>query len=296
MKTKYALTALLSFLLGSIVSTAQTVDMNDFQGIIGATYRYTGTYNSKGGTLEYRFYSYSPLGSEGTRVTVSFSANNPSDDYSLSMYKQNSAIVRSEFSNSSYSYTMYYDPYWSLVPRFVKVGNSYNSTTNYTYTISGINVFGTIDATIDVVGTEYINLPGGTFEAMKGTASALTTESWDSGWAQTEQEMTIWYVRGVGMVKQQISTHQTSSTGLNNYLSTNIILSYTSIHLPNEPVVPSTHWGKFPKQNGNYVNTEDWMGVLEISNAPWVFSYNEGHYLYIPEETANAGRGWMYSP
>ncbi len=38
------------------------------------------------------------------------------------------------------------------------------------------------------------------------------------------------------------------------------------------------------------------MGVLEITHAPWTWCDSVPCWFCIPEETANAGNGWVYPP
>jgi hypothetical protein len=98
------------------------------------------------------------------------------------------------------------------------------------------------------------------------------------------------------MVKQVISNVGSDSSGGNTNTTTNITLNYTNVSLPNDPVVPSTTWGQFQIQNGNLVDTGDWMGLVEVSSAPWIYRYDEGRYVYVPIESANSGKGWTYTP
>lgn len=42
------------------------------------------------------------------------------------------------------------------------------------------------------------------------------------------------------------------------------------------------------------IDTGAYMGYLEVSNAPWVYSYNMGKFLYIPEEASGLFGSWTY--
>ena len=42
------------------------------------------------------------------------------------------------------------------------------------------------------------------------------------------------------------------------------------------------------------IDTGAWMGYLEVSNAPWVFSYNLGKYVYMPEDGSGMFGSWTY--
>lgn len=42
------------------------------------------------------------------------------------------------------------------------------------------------------------------------------------------------------------------------------------------------------------VDTGAWMGYLEVSNAPWVYSFNLGKYVYLPEEGSGLFGSWTF--
>lgn len=55
-------------------------------------------------------------------------------------------------------------------------------------------------------------------------------------------------------------------------------------------------WGSFEilsDPSGNYVNSEDWMGWLEVSYKPFVWHIQSGIWLYIEESVASRGSGWI---
>jgi hypothetical protein len=67
--------------------------------------------------------------------------------------------------------------------------------------------------------------------------------------------------------------------------------------VPTAPFLPS--WGSFvptPNPNGIYVDTGDWLGWLDITIRPWVWSYTANEWLYMPEPVAAAQGGWLFIP
>lgn len=52
-------------------------------------------------------------------------------------------------------------------------------------------------------------------------------------------------------------------------------------------------WRGYPIEDG-YVDTGDWMGVLHVAASPWVYSFDMGKFVYIPENVDLNGF-WMYS-
>lgn len=44
------------------------------------------------------------------------------------------------------------------------------------------------------------------------------------------------------------------------------------------------------------IDTTSFLGVLEISHAPWVFSYSLDQYIYLPEAQVSESGGWGFVP
>ncbi|NDV63187.1 hypothetical protein G0Q06_12045 [Puniceicoccales bacterium CK1056] len=55
-------------------------------------------------------------------------------------------------------------------------------------------------------------------------------------------------------------------------------------------------WGGFPIGEGGYVDTGDWIGWVWVDQDPWVWSFDLDKYVYVPQASANAGKGWVYAP
>lgn len=62
---------------------------------------------------------------------------------------------------------------------------------------------------------------------------------------------------------------------------------------------PVGFFGNYPAPTADsmqLIDTGAYMGYLEVSKAPWVYSYNMGKYLYIPEDGAGLFGNWTYMP
>jgi beta-glucanase (GH16 family) len=54
-------------------------------------------------------------------------------------------------------------------------------------------------------------------------------------------------------------------------------------------------WADWP-MTGNAVDTGDFMGWLEISYAPWIWSYSMDGWIYMPEENVSDNGSWVFVP
>jgi len=61
-------------------------------------------------------------------------------------------------------------------------------------------------------------------------------------------------------------------------------------------VQSGTIWAGFPIVEGGYVDTGDFMGWLYVGSAPWIWSANEGKYIYLPESNVIASGAWSFTP
>lgn len=58
-------------------------------------------------------------------------------------------------------------------------------------------------------------------------------------------------------------------------------------------------WGGFAiesRDGGEYVDTGDWLGELEVSLRPWTWSTGISEWFVIDEQVAADGKGWVYVP
>ena len=69
----------------------------------------------------------------------------------------------------------------------------------------------------------------------------------------------------------------------------------SSFVFDNLRIVEIDTWGGWKKE-GDYVDTGDWMGWLNVSNGDWVWSYDLGAFLYLPEEHVMDSGAWTFVP
>ncbi|MCC5834018.1 MAG: glycoside hydrolase family 16 protein [Opitutales bacterium] len=68
-------------------------------------------------------------------------------------------------------------------------------------------------------------------------------------------------------------------------------IEYIRVYAPSEN---AESWLGFPVQRG-YADTGDWLGPVNISNAPWLYSADWG-WFNAPEEAQNETGGWIWLP
>ena len=53
-------------------------------------------------------------------------------------------------------------------------------------------------------------------------------------------------------------------------------------------------WAGYPVVSDGYVNTEDWMGWLNILNEPYIYSESLKQWMYLEEEQVSESGAWTY--
>lgn len=129
---------------------------------------------------------------------------------------------------------------------------------------------------------------------------------WIKGGAFTEQTHVADYhyfrkndTNGVGPMRSLIfrlggNSSSATTTGLPTYVD-NIAVDTAGMNL-NAPEAPSLGtWGPWDiaDAEGN-VNTESWMGWLNVANKPFVWSYDLESYIYIEEANIDSSGSWTY--
>ncbi len=62
------------------------------------------------------------------------------------------------------------------------------------------------------------------------------------------------------------------------------------------PVDPDPEeWAGYTVSEDGWVNTEDFMGMLYVENAPWIWVSNLNRYIYLPEEYVEADGAWSFA-
>lgn len=57
-----------------------------------------------------------------------------------------------------------------------------------------------------------------------------------------------------------------------------------------------TTWAGYEFDELGNLNTEAWLGWLNITYSPWVYVYDLSSYVYLPEEDVLSGGSWVYFP
>jgi hypothetical protein len=71
----------------------------------------------------------------------------------------------------------------------------------------------------------------------------------------------------------------------------------TDAEVPDEPEPEPTTWAGYSVEaDGTSVNTDTFLGWIDILNDPWIWSYSLDGYLYLPEENVSDVGGWAYAP
>lgn len=117
-----------------------------------------------------------------------------------------------------------------------------------------------------------------------------TLESWD---------ITITYPDDVAAEPfQVIQVGFEISTEFDN---TAFVMDSASIYFENidayierdsEPVT----WAGYTVDESGYADTGDWMGMVYVTNDPWIYVYDLGKYVHIPTEAVSESGAWIYTP
>jgi hypothetical protein len=60
--------------------------------------------------------------------------------------------------------------------------------------------------------------------------------------------------------------------------------------------VEPTFWAGYEVDASGWINTEGWMGYLNVAAAPWVWSATLAKWLYMPEANVSESGAWVYAP
>ena len=58
--------------------------------------------------------------------------------------------------------------------------------------------------------------------------------------------------------------------------------------------VATPTWAGFPIEDGDNVNTGDWMGWINVTYAPWTYNFALGEWMYMREDRVNENGGWAF--
>ena len=63
------------------------------------------------------------------------------------------------------------------------------------------------------------------------------------------------------------------------------------------PKVEANPWINYPDMGNGWIDTGSWMGMLNVTHTPWVYSADSAKYLYIPNNGVSIGQGaWSWVP
>ena len=75
--------------------------------------------------------------------------------------------------------------------------------------------------------------------------------------------------------------------------------SPNSVQVSATPQPAPTHWAGFQVLGGRWVDTDSWLGLLNVEAAPWkpwVFSDVIQGWMYIPEDMVTTEGSWLFAP
>lgn len=91
-------------------------------------------------------------------------------------------------------------------------------------------------------------------------------------------------------------TPDLTTTGAPTYLD-NFYLDTTGINLTQPPVSGgpvNAQWNGYEVLDGGWVNTNTWIGWVNVADDPWIISTSLDGWIYLPEGQDTASGAWMY--
>ncbi len=55
-------------------------------------------------------------------------------------------------------------------------------------------------------------------------------------------------------------------------------------------------WLDYIQLQDGWIDTGSWMGMMNVSDAPWIYPINWGKYIYIPNEAVGDNGAWVFVP
>ena len=62
------------------------------------------------------------------------------------------------------------------------------------------------------------------------------------------------------------------------------------------PLPEGQTWAGYPMDEGGNVDTKGWIGWINASLGPWIWSYSLAGWIYLPEQLATVSGAWVYIP
>jgi hypothetical protein len=73
----------------------------------------------------------------------------------------------------------------------------------------------------------------------------------------------------------------------------NVAIDSSGLNLTS-PVGSAQSWAGFAVDGAGNVNTGGWMGFLNVSDSPWIWSYSLSSWMYIDESFVSSSGSWIY--
>ena len=61
-----------------------------------------------------------------------------------------------------------------------------------------------------------------------------------------------------------------------------------------DPSMVTGSWAGYDVWDNRYADTEGWIGWLDISSSPFVYSLSLNGWMYLPENSVDAMGSWIY--
>lgn len=292
MKSRSAI-FLLPFLYSLILVQGASIDTTKFEAPIGSVYDYRGVFGGSPFEMVSAHLDGSSVIPGSTLEEITLTLTDPEGEFPSRIYSKNGAILRHVIVDQDDSLEINYDPPWRIGPRFVRVGQNYETKGSFTYWVLGILVNGAISAKTKIEGIETITVTFGEFEALKVSADTVEMETFPGGWAQTLESTTVWIARGIGVLREKSESSYTDSLGESAFLDYDYELYDANVALPNLTVLPSVGWytgwnfNSFP-----WIYCEKIKSWIYIYGDPWVFDYSVNTWLRFSETGLE---GWAYN-
>lgn len=141
-------------------------------------------------------------------------------------------------------------------------------------------------------GGDFVAAPSATENVAGGTTSSPISYSWSSaqlvtdvqGWIDSPETNFGWILLG-----------NETETSTKRFYSREHAVANERPQLSISYSLPSPGWAGYPiSEDEDSVDTGDWIGLIDISAAPWVYTYTLDAYIYAEEEAIDAQGGWIW--
>jgi len=163
------------------------------------------------------------------------------------------------------------------------------------------NAYGSVNPTIDDYVEEFTEL---TITAMPDRGFIF--DGWVGDVAASSNPLSLVVTQALNLQATfQLDSRDADNDGLSNY--SELILYGTNPEVPDtdgdgindgdevtsgsNPLVNEWIWGIYDKDDYQEVDTGSWIGIVNVSNDPWIWVESMGRWVYIDDEGET---GWIY--